>query len=242
MLVNYTPGRRSYWLLAGALLLFLPYGSSASPKPSAVLAEALSKLESLRTYRATIDDTLTLQPSMPGAASRVIHSTDYLTYEQPNRLELVSDGFGGATIVSDGKVEYMYSNLSQSYIVRPAPTDILAHVIGGITPSSIDWLTEVRTVGAEKITGIFHSGKEDVMVELIFRSSDFLPEKATVKLAAITSATGTGLQITRTQVFTNQVINAAVPISSFHFTPPDGSTKVNAISDLGEGFNGLGNQ
>jgi outer membrane lipoprotein-sorting protein len=213
--------------------------------PSNAYANMIAKLKSLKTYQATIQETLVLQPSAPGARPRKVASTDSVEYKSPNLLLLHSDGLmGGGSVTCDGTSEYIYSSLSADYAVRPAPKDVIGGVLGAMQGGVAKWdtitKTELNGTPVIRCHGTMNSPRGRVDFVLFVRRLDELPYEVIVTLPEMNGSTGNGLQITRTQLFTNQKINVSIPNSSFKFLPPAGSTKVNSLSDLSGGMGGTG--
>ncbi len=213
--------------------------------PSDCYQQMLTKLRSVKTYQVTIEDSTKLQPTVAGSKPRTIQSTDEVAFQKPKLFSLKNDGLmGGGTVVSDGKLEYFYSELTDQYASRNAPNDIVTGVTGGLQGKRVIWMSASATVlsgvPVKKLDGVMNGARGATHVTLYIRASDSLPFQLRLVLPTISSADGDGLQITRTEFFMNQRLNAPVPHSTFQFTPPDGAVKVNSPSELSSGLSGGG--
>jgi len=215
--------------------------AQATASPQSYYDRLLNKLRSVQSYQVTVLDKTVLQPSAQGALPRTITSTDQITYKKPNKILLKSDGLmGGATIDSDGSQEIIYSDFTQEYVARPAPTDIVGSVLSGLSGKKVSWLSsspaQVDGVAVRQLYGEIDTPRGKTLVTLSIKQSDSLPFKVVISLPAFTSSTGNGLSVTRTEIFQKQRLNAPIADSVFKFTLPDGATKVDSVSELSSGF------
>jgi outer membrane lipoprotein-sorting protein len=228
--------------------VLLPHsGWAADVSPDSYYKDMIGKLKSLKTYQATVNETMVLQPTTPGARARTIQSASQVAYKGPNLFSLKYNGLmGGATMVSDGKQEIIYSDFTQEYVVSPSPADVVTSALSRFFGKTVAWTsadtTSLNGVAVRELHGKIESPRGATMVTLYIRRTDALPDEVLIVLPAATSATGSGVQITRTEVFADQKLNQPVDDGLFKFSPPDGATKVNSVSDLTSGMGGGGLQ
>jgi outer membrane lipoprotein-sorting protein len=237
-------------LAAAVMAISLTFGlwsHALAQSPPLAYNAMLAKLQSLNSYQVTITEATLMQTSDTGAKPRVIKSTDHVKFKAPNYFNFQSDGLlGGTTIVSDGKTEFFYSNLAQQYAAEPAPKNIADQIMSGVGlhGGKVSWGSDSRVVIAgiavEMIEGTVTSARGISKMTLYIKRSDSLPYKAIVDLPQISDPDGNTLKITRTAVFSHQILNASIAKASFMFTPPAGSTKVASLQDLTSGLNSGG--
>jgi outer membrane lipoprotein-sorting protein len=203
--------------------------------------QMIAHLKSVKTYQVTIQEKVVLQPTDSSDKPRTIASSDDVLFKRPNLFSFRNDSLmGGVSVVCDGKTQYYYSSLTQEYASKPAPADVLGGVLGQMQGGKAMWsvpsATVVDGVPVIKLVGTASSPRGAVNITLYIRKKDTLPYEAIICLPEISDSTGSGLKITRTELFTDQKVNAPVPDSAFTFIPPAGSTKVDSLGDMGGGF------
>jgi outer membrane lipoprotein-sorting protein len=218
--------------------------AGAAQSPDSYFQKVIGRLKSLKTYKVTLNDTVLLQPTAQGAKPRSIESTSQVVYKSPNLFFLNNNGpMGSSRMVSDGKQELIYSDFTQQYVIVAAPADVFDQILGGMFGRKAVWTAEksakIDGMILTELAGTVKSGRGNMLITLYIKANS-LPYKAVLVIPAFQSPTGSGLQVTRTEIFADERVNQAVQDSVFKFAPPSGATRVKNVSELAGGLGGGG--
>ena len=228
-------------ILAGAVLALTPAAIASSG--SAVYQKMIAKLQSLQTYQATIQDTTVLD-SGPGTKVRTLNTTEAVRYKKPNLFSAqITGALGGGAVVSDGKSQYLYSDLANQYSVQPAPKDMVKRMFGATASTKTSWsslgASAIGSIPVTLLTSTISTPRGATKVTLSIGQKDFLLYKSVFAPPKVVTPSGGGLQVTRTQLFTNVRVNQPISADAFRFTPPADAVKASSPDQLTGGL-GLG--
>lgn len=234
-----------YLALFAGLFLLVPALASARSAPGNSYQSMVAKLDSLKTYQATVHSTISLQPVNGQGRPNTIHSVETIIYERPNKLSVKAEGLmGGMQVVSNGKTMYQYSALANQYTAKPAPANLLRVILGNgagreadfkeVGTSTVDGVPVVEMKGTQSTP----QGLAETM--LYIGEANHLPYRAVFVLPHLPGQEGSAFRMVTTQDFTSEKVNAAVPSSAFRFVPPANSIRVSSLAFGGQGGAGGG--
>lgn len=220
------------------LILVAAWAFAANaPARSAVAGNAyqrmVAKLNSISTYQATIHATFSLQPTTGQGKANTVDSVETVLYKRPNKLSLKAQGLmGGIEIVSNGANLYEYSPLANQYSEQPAPqtlTNLILESAGAAGDLHQTGTSVVNGVSVAVVKGAVSSPQGDGQATLYIGRADNLPYRLVYVLPHLPGQQGSGFRLVRELDFTRQKVNAPIPGSAFHFSPPAGATKVPSL-------------
>jgi outer membrane lipoprotein-sorting protein len=201
---------------------------SASQAKSETVTALLAPYHKLHSYQCTIQMQATLTPVKSGPPTSIFN-TIKVNYLSPNKLHLDVTGLGGGSeVVSDGKLRYTYSSMTNTYSVAPSQKSPLSMMM-----SSIGDVHSLRPTGKATVdgqscmlySGVANSGFGDGKVTFAVKASDNLVQRITLALPNVGSPRGAEYKVSVTEEFTDQRINPLIPSSFFQFQPPEGAVK-----------------
>lgn len=222
-------------LACAAVFPILACASADAAKPAGAQQIPASSLITpylkAHSFQAVVDSTTAMVSAQGGAATTMsVRMT--VTCEKPNLLRMDMDILGETQeIISNGKREYIYSGMTNSYSVMPAPASPLIMMTAQLGAAQSLRLIGQRSINAQ-LCNVYAGSDSTPMGDGVMRvavsCANGLVQRLFFSVPTIQTPRGARYKISVTETFSDQRLNLPISRSFFQFQPPAGATKTAA--------------